>query len=72
MEVGSQLHAPVAFLRVPFAQEAEWTPEPVRTRWWREKFLAPAGTRTTIIHPVAQIYYWAIPAPITDTIYIVE
>jgi hypothetical protein len=37
-------------------QEVEWAPEPVWTRWWREKFPAPAGARTPIIQPVAQRY----------------
>jgi hypothetical protein len=34
------------------------------TRWWREKFPAPAGTRTPA-HPFRSplLYHWAIPAP---------
>jgi len=33
--------------RVPvhIVYEAGWAPESVGTRWWREKFRAPAGTR---------------------------
>jgi hypothetical protein len=38
MEVSGQLHAPAALSPgeelVPIGQEAEWAPEPVRTRWW--------------------------------------
>jgi hypothetical protein len=55
MEVSGQLHAPAALLvgkelLIPIVQEAGWAPEPVRTRWWREKFPAPAGNRT-LDHP---------------------
>jgi hypothetical protein len=31
---------------VPIAKEVGWAPEPFWTRWWREKFPAPAGNRT--------------------------
>jgi hypothetical protein len=31
---------------VSIVWEAEWAPEPFCTRWWREKFPAPAGNRT--------------------------
>jgi hypothetical protein len=49
--VSGQLHAPVALPPgkeplVSIGQEAGWTPEPFWTRWWREKFPAPAGNRT--------------------------
>jgi len=48
MKVSGQLHAPAALLPekeppVSIVREAEWAPEPVRKRWWREKFPAPAG-----------------------------
>jgi hypothetical protein len=51
MEVSGQLHAPAALLPeeeppVPIGYEAGWAPEPIWTRWWREKFPAPAGNRT--------------------------
>jgi hypothetical protein len=51
MEVSGQLHAPAALppgknSLVPIGQEAGWAPEPFWTRWWREKFPAPAGNRT--------------------------
>jgi hypothetical protein len=41
-----------------------WVPEPVWTRWWREKFSALALTRTPD-HPARSpaLYHWAIPAP---------
>jgi len=39
MVVSGQLHGPAAL-------PAGWAPEPVWTRWWEEKFLAPTGTRT--------------------------
>jgi len=50
MEVSDQLHAPATLppgkeLLVPIGYEARWAPEPVWTRWWREKFPAPGGTR---------------------------
>jgi hypothetical protein len=49
MEVSGQLHATAALLPgeenlVSIRQEAGWVPEPVWTRWWREKFPAVAGT----------------------------
>jgi hypothetical protein len=37
MEVSGQLHAPAALPPDPIVEEAKWTPESVRTRWWREK-----------------------------------
>jgi hypothetical protein len=59
MEV-SQLHAPAALPpgkepSVPIGWEAGRTPEPVWTRWRREKFLALAGNRTPIVQPVARL-----------------
>jgi hypothetical protein len=51
MDVSGQLHAPAALPPgkeplVPTELEAGWAPEPFWTRWWREKFSAPAGNRT--------------------------
>jgi hypothetical protein len=51
MEMNCQLHAPSALplgkkSLVPIEQESGWAPEPVWTRWWREKVPAPAGIRT--------------------------
>jgi hypothetical protein len=51
MEVSGQLHAPAALLpgeefQVPIGQKAGWAPEPVWTRWWREKFPIYTGDRT--------------------------
>jgi hypothetical protein len=72
MEVSGQLHAPVALPPekeplVAIGQEAGWTPESFWTRWWTEKFPAPArresNPRTPIVQPVAQRYTdWAITA----------
>jgi hypothetical protein len=69
MEVSGHLHFPAALPPakeplVPIGLGAEWAPEPVWTRWWREKFRASAGTRTPD-HPARSpaLYYWAIPAP---------
>jgi hypothetical protein len=58
MEVSGQLHAPAAFPPgkeplVPSGEEAGWAPEPFWTRWFREKFPAPAGNRTPIVQPSA-------------------
>jgi len=71
MEVSGQLHAQAALLLgkeplVPIGQEVGWAPEPFWTRWWREKFPAPAGTRTPV-HPArsSTLYHWANPAPET-------
>jgi hypothetical protein len=66
MEVGGQLHAPAALrpakqTPVPIGQEAEWAPDPVYTRWRREKNpypkresnpgdLAPGSFKTTDIY----------------------
>jgi hypothetical protein len=39
---------------------ARWAPEPVWTRWWREKFLAPVGTRTPDHQACSlELYHWA-------------
>jgi hypothetical protein len=52
MEVSGQLHAPAPLPPgkeplVPIEQEAGWAAsKPFWTRWWREKFPAPAGNRT--------------------------
>jgi hypothetical protein len=51
MQVSGQLHASASLpprkeTLVPIGYEAGWVPEPVWTRWWREVFLAPTGTRT--------------------------
>jgi hypothetical protein len=51
MEVSGQLHDPAALPPekeplVPIGKEAGWAPEPFWTRWWREKFPAPAGNQT--------------------------
>jgi hypothetical protein len=35
---------------LPIVWEAGWVPEPFWRRWWREKFPAPAGTRTPPIN----------------------
>jgi hypothetical protein len=42
-----------------------WAPEPVWTRWWREKFPAPVGTRT-LDHPAPSpaLYHWVVPTPV--------
>jgi hypothetical protein len=50
---------------IPIGHEAEWAPQPVWTRWWREKFQAPARTRTPD-HPARSpaLYHWAIPSPV--------
>jgi hypothetical protein len=69
MEASGQLHAPAALPpgkepSVPIRYEAGWAPEPVLMQWWRQKFPAPAGTRTPD-HPVRNPapYRWAIPVP---------
>jgi hypothetical protein len=36
--------------------EAEWIPEPIRTLWRREKYLALAEYRTPVFQPVARRY----------------
>jgi hypothetical protein len=51
MEMSGQFHAPAALPpgkepRIHVGYEAGWVPEPFWTRWWREKFPAPAGNRT--------------------------
>jgi hypothetical protein len=54
MEVSGQLHAPSALpsekdLPLFIEQEAGWAPKPVWKLWRRDKILAPAGTRTTVL-----------------------
>jgi hypothetical protein len=68
MEVSGELHAP-AYRQgktplIPNGQEAGWAPEPVWTRWWREKFPITVETRTSD-HPARNpaLCHWAIPAP---------
>jgi hypothetical protein len=50
-DMSGQLHVPAALppkkeLLVPIEYEAGWASEPFWTRWWREKFPAPAENRT--------------------------
>jgi hypothetical protein len=62
MEVGGHLHASAA---LPIGYEAEWAPEPVWTRWRKEKnhITAPAGIRTPLVQPYLSHYFdWSIPA----------
>jgi hypothetical protein len=61
MDMSGQLHASAALLPekeplVPVGYDAACAPEPVWTRWWREKFQAPTGTRTSNHQPLAQRY----------------
>jgi len=37
----------------PTEQEAGWGPEPVWTRWWREKISVPSDNQTLVIQTVA-------------------
>jgi hypothetical protein len=60
MEVSGKLHVPAVLSPgkeppVPTEQEAAWAPEPVWTRWWREKnpITDPARKWTSVIQPVA-------------------
>jgi len=52
MEVNNQLHSTAALPSekepsVPVGYEAEWDPEPVWTRWRREKFPIPTENWNT-------------------------
>jgi hypothetical protein len=49
---------------IPTGKESGWAPEPVWTRWWKEKFPAPAGTQIPD-HPArsSELYQRAIRAP---------
>jgi len=58
MKVSGQLHALATLLLgkelpVPIGQEAGWAPELGWTRRQREKFSAPAGNQTLVIHHIA-------------------
>jgi hypothetical protein len=66
-EMSGQLHASAALPPgkeplVPTGQDAGCAPEPVWTRWRREKFSAPSGTGTPN-HPAPSpaLYHWVIP-----------
>jgi hypothetical protein len=50
---------------VPIGGEAGWVPEPVWTRWWKEKFVTPTGTRSPDL-PARNValYHWAIPVQV--------
>jgi hypothetical protein len=49
---------------VPTGWEAEWAPEPVWTRWWREKSPAPTGTQTLdYLARSPVLHHWDSPAP---------
>jgi hypothetical protein len=70
MEVSGQLNAPAALLPgkqplVPIGYYARWAPEPVWTRWWREKFSAPSGLEPPTIQPVVQRYTTELSHPQT-------
>jgi hypothetical protein len=53
----------------PIEKEAGWDPEPVWTQWWREKFPAPAGTRTLDhLTRSSALYHWDNPAPKINTV----
>jgi hypothetical protein len=54
MEVNGQLHTLAALPPgkeplIPIGYEAEWAPDPVWTLWHREKSLASAGNRTSVV-----------------------
>jgi hypothetical protein len=60
MEVSGQLHAPTTLPPSPgerapvsIGQEAEWASELVWTLWRKVKSLAPTGTQTLAVQPVA-------------------
>jgi hypothetical protein len=60
MEVSDQLYAPAALVQgkeppSPIGQEAGWAPEPVRTLWRRQTFLAPPGNRTPAVQSLATL-----------------
>jgi hypothetical protein len=69
MEVSGQLHGPAALPAgkeplVHIGYEPEWIPEPIWTRWWREKFPSPAGIRTPDHQARSPtLYHWANPVP---------
>jgi hypothetical protein len=72
MEMSGQLQALAALPSgkedlVTTGEEVGWAPEPVWTRWWREKLPASTGTRTPD-HPARSLalYHWAISAPYWD------
>jgi hypothetical protein len=57
MEVSGQFHEPAALSprkgpSVLIGSEAGWSPDPVWSRWRREKYSAPAGKGAPIVQPV--------------------
>jgi len=65
MEVSGQLQDPAVLPprkepSVPIWYDAGCDPGPVWTRWRREKFLATAGNRTTVVQYMAFSIYWIL------------
>jgi hypothetical protein len=64
---GGRALPPGKELLVPIGRKARWAPEPVWTRWRREKLSVPAGNWTSVVQPVAKLCTdWAIPVPIHE------
>jgi hypothetical protein len=54
---------------LPIRREARWAPEPVWTKWRREKndIIVPGGKWTPVVQPVAWSVYWlSYPGSITN------
>jgi len=48
------------YVRVHAAQEVQWTPKPVWTRWREEKIPVPAENRTPFFQHVALSLCWEL------------
>jgi hypothetical protein len=76
LEVSGQFHVSADLSAgkealIPISYESGLVPALVWTRRWREKFSAPAWTRSPD-HPArsSALYHWAIPAPTDNNLFI--
>jgi hypothetical protein len=65
MGVSGELHTPPALPRADTGQEAGWAPQPIWTRWWKEKhpYLYRKSNPGRPACSLVIITEWAMPGP---------